>query len=151
VHEPELLVLDEPLSGLDPTGIEAISRVFVDRARAGCCVLISSHQLDLVEELCDRVTIIDHGRLVVSGTVDELASSGPRRLEVRIEGERSADWTRGVPGVSVSEVASGAVRLVLDESADSDAVLRAAMAAGRVTEFSFGRRRLSEVFRESLR
>jgi ABC-2 type transport system ATP-binding protein len=151
VHEPELLVLDEPLSGLDPTGIEAISRVFVDRARAGCCVLISSHQLDLVEELCDRVTIIDHGRLVVSGTVDELASSGPRRLEVRIEGERSADWTRGVPGVTVSEVASGAVRLVLDESADSDAVLRAAMAAGRVTEFSFGRRRLSEVFRESLR
>ena len=51
VHEPELLVLDEPLSGLDPTGIEAIGRVLVDRARAGCCVLISSHQLDLVEEL----------------------------------------------------------------------------------------------------
>jgi len=151
VHEPELLVLDEPLSGLDPTGIEAIGRVLVDRARAGCCVLISSHQLDLVEELCDRVTIIDHGRLVASGTVDELATSGPRRLEVRIEGERSADWARGVPGVTVSEVAGGAARLVLDESADSDAVLRAAMAAGRVTEFSFGRRRLSEVFRESLR
>ena len=150
VHEPELLVLDEPLSGLDPTGIEAIGRVLVDRARAGCCVLISSHQLDLVEELCDRVTIIDHGRLVASGTVDELATSGPRRLEVRIEGERSADWARGVPGVTVSEVAGGAARLVLDESADSDAVLRAAMAAGRGTEFSFGRRRLSEVFRESL-
>lgn len=150
VHEPELLVLDEPLSGLDPTGIEAIGRVLVDRARAGCCVLISSHQLDLVEELCDRVTIIDHGRLVASGTVDELATSGPRRLEVRIEGERSADWARGVPGVTVSEVAGGAARLALDESADSDAVLRAAMAAGRVTEFSFGRRRLSEVFRESL-
>jgi ABC-2 type transport system ATP-binding protein len=151
VHEPELLVLDEPLSGLDPTGIDAIGKVLVDRARAGCCVLFSSHQLDLVEELCDRVMIIDHGRLVISGTVDELATSGPRRLEVRIEGERSADWARGLPGVTVSEVASGAARLVLDGSVDSDAVLRAAMAAGRVTEFSFARRRLSEVFRESLR
>ncbi len=150
VHEPELLVLDEPLSGLDPTGIDAIGRVLVDQARSGCCVLFSSHQLDLVEELCDRVTIIDHGRLVVSGSVDELARSGPRRLEVRIEGERGTDWARSLPGVTVSEVSSGAARLVLDESADSDVVLRAAMAVGRVTEFSFGRRRLSEVFRESL-
>jgi ABC-2 type transport system ATP-binding protein len=151
VHEPELLVLDEPLSGLDPTGIDAIGRVLVDQARAGCCVLFSSHQLDLVEELCDRVTIIDHGRLVISGTVDELATSGERLLEVRIEGEPSADWVRRVPGVTVSEVTSGAIRLVLDGSADSDAVLRAAMAVGRVMEFSFTRRRLSEVFRESLR
>jgi ABC-2 type transport system ATP-binding protein len=151
VHEPDLLVLDEPLSGLDPTGIDAIGRVLVDQARAGCCVLISSHQLDLVEELCDRVTIIDHGRLVASGTVDELATSSQRLLEVRIEGEASADWARGVPGVTVSEVTGGAARLVLDGSADSDAVLRAATGVGRVTEFSFTRRRLSEVFRESLR
>jgi ABC-2 type transport system ATP-binding protein len=150
VHQPELLVLDEPLSGLDPTGIDAIGQVLVEQARAGCCVLFSSHQLDLVEELCDQVTIIDHGRLVVSGTVDELATSGPRRLVVRVEGERSSDWARGVPGVTVSETTGGAARLVLDESADSEAVLRAAMAAGRVTEFTFARRRLSEVFREAL-
>jgi ABC-2 type transport system ATP-binding protein len=147
IHEPELLVLDEPLSGLDPTGIDAIGHVLVDQARAGCCVLFSSHQLDLVEDLCEQVTIIDHGRLVVSGTVDDLASSGARRLVVRIEGERTADWARGLKGVSVSEVAAGEVRLVLDDAVDSDVVLRAAMAAGRVTEFTFARRRLSEVFR----
>ena len=63
VHDPELLVLDEPLSGLDPTGIDAIGEVLVDQARAGCCVLFSSHQLDQVEDLCEWVTIIDHGRL----------------------------------------------------------------------------------------
>jgi ABC-2 type transport system ATP-binding protein len=147
IHEPELLVLDEPLSGLDPTGIDAIGHVLVDQARAGCCVLFSSHQLDLVEDLCEQVMIIDHGRLVVSGTVDDLASSGARRLVVRIEGERTADWARGLKGVSVSEVAAGEVRLVLDDAVDSDVVLRAAMAAGRVTEFTFARRRLSEVFR----
>ena len=150
IHEPELLVLDEPLSGLDPTGIDAIGHVLVDQARAGCCVLFSSHQLDLVEDLCEQVTIIDHGRLVVSGTVDDLASSGARRLVVRIEGERTADWARGLKGVSVSEVAAGEVRLVLDDAVDSDVVLRAAMAAGHVTEFTFARRRLSEVFREAV-
>jgi ABC-2 type transport system ATP-binding protein len=96
------------------------------------------------------VTIIDHGRLVVSGTVDDLASSGARRLVVRIEGERTADWASGLKGVSVSEVAAGEVRLVLDDAVDSDVVLRAAMAAGHVTEFTFARRRLSEVFREAV-
>ena len=104
VHDPELLVLDEPLSGLDPTGIDAIGQVLVDQARAGCCVLFSSHQLDQVEDLCEQVTIIDHGRLVVSGTVDELATSGARRLVVRIEGDRTGDWARQLPGVTVSEV-----------------------------------------------
>lgn len=83
VHDPDLLVLDEPLAGLDPTGIDAIGRVLVDQARAGCCVLFSSHQLDLVEDLCEQVIIIDHGRLVVTGTVDDLASHGARRLVVR--------------------------------------------------------------------
>jgi ABC-2 type transport system ATP-binding protein len=150
VHKPELLVLDEPLSGLDPTGIDAIGQVLVDQARAGCCVLFSSHQLDQVEDLCERVMIIDHGRLVVSGTVDELATSGPRRLVVRVEGDRSAAWTRQLPGVTVSELDGGAARLILEDSLDSDDVLRAAMRAGRVTQFSFERRRLSEVFREAL-
>jgi ABC-2 type transport system ATP-binding protein len=150
VHGPELLVLDEPLAGLDPAGIDAIGQVLVEQARAGCCVLLSSHQLDLVEDLCDSVTIIDHGRLVVTGTVDELASSGPRRLVVRVEEDRAGGWTRDLSGVTVSELDRGAVRLVLDDDVDSQAVLAAAMAAGRVTEFSFARRRLSEVFREAM-
>ena len=146
----ELLVLDEPLAGLDPAGIDAISDVLVEQARSGCCVLFSSHQLDLVEDICEAVTIIDHGRLVVSGKVDDLLTSGSRRLVVRVDGDREGAWSRGVPGVSLSEVDRGAARLVLDESVDSDTVLAAAMAAGRVTEFVFERRRLSEVFREAL-
>jgi ABC-2 type transport system ATP-binding protein len=150
VHEPEVLVLDEPLSGLDPTGIDAIGLVLVDQARAGCCVLFSSHQLDLVEDLCEQVTIIDHGRLVVSGAVDELAEGGTRRLVVRVDGDREAEWAHGLRGVTVSQVSGGEARLVLADGVDSDQVLRAAMAAGRVTQFSFERRRLSEVFREAV-
>ncbi|HYA68540.1 MAG TPA: ATP-binding cassette domain-containing protein [Acidimicrobiales bacterium] len=150
VHGPELLVLDEPLAGLDPTGIDAIGEVLVEQARQGCCVLFSSHQLDLVEDLCEAVAIIDHGRLVIAGKVEDLATSGPRRLVVRVEGDRDASWARSLSGVTISEVDAGAARLVLDESVDSESVLRVAMSAGRVTEFVLERRRLSEVFRGAL-
>jgi ABC-2 type transport system ATP-binding protein len=150
VHDPEVLVLDEPLAGLDPSGIDVIGHVLLEQAHSGRCVLFSSHQLDLVEDLCESVAIIDHGRLVASGTVDDLATSGARRLAVRVEGDRPGAWARGLPGVTVSEVDRGAVRLVLDDAAESDLVLDAARAAGRVTEFVFERRRLSEVFREAV-
>jgi ABC-2 type transport system ATP-binding protein len=150
VHDPEVLVLDEPLAGLDPSGIDVIGHVLVEQAHAGCCVLFSSHQLDLVEDLCESVNIIDHGRLVARGTVDELATSGPRRLAVRVEGDRQGAWARGLPGVTVSEVNGGEVRLVLDDAVDGDMVLDAARAAGRVNQFVFERRRLSEVFREAV-
>ena len=82
--------------------------------------------------------------------MDDLATRGGRRLVVRVEGDRRADWARGLPGVTISEVDGGAARLLLDDSVDSDVVLRVAMAAGKVTQFSFERRRLSEVFREAL-
>ncbi len=151
LHGPELLVLDEPLAGLDPSGIDVIGEVLAERAHSGCCVLFSSHQLDQVEELCESVVIIDHGHLVVAGRVDELASSGPRRLVVRVEGDRSASWVKGVAGVAVSEVTGGEVRLVLDAGVDSDAVLELARSAGRVTKFVFERRRLSELYREAVK
>ncbi|MHB1434061.1 MAG: ABC transporter ATP-binding protein [Streptosporangiaceae bacterium] len=150
VHDPVALVLDEPLAGLDPAGIDAIGEVLLELAHAGRCVLFSSHQLDLVEDLCESVAIIDHGRLVASGTVDALATSGERRLAVRVEGDRQGQWARALPGVTVSELDGGEVRLVLDRGADTDAVLDAARAAGRVTKFVFERRRLSEVFREAV-
>ena len=150
IHQPELLILDEPLAGLDPAGIDAIGEVLVQEARAGRCVVFSSHQLDQVEDLCESVVIIDHGRLVVAGRVDDLATSGPRRLVVRVDGDRQGGWARDLDGVRVSEVAGGAVRLVLNEGVDSDEVLRAAMTAGRVIQFTFERRRLSEVFREAM-
>lgn len=150
VHDPELLVLDEPLAGLDPAGIDAMAQVLAGQAKAGRGVLFSSHQLDLVEDLCDQVVIIDHGRLVAAGRVDDLVSSGARRLVVRVDGDREAAWAAGLDGVRVSELDRGAVRLVLDSAVDPDMVLRAAMAAGRVSEFVVQRRRLSEVFREAL-
>jgi ABC-2 type transport system ATP-binding protein len=151
VHDPELLILDEPFAGLDPPGIDAITDVLAERARAGCGVLFSSHQLDLVEELCESVVIIDRGRVVVTGSVEELLTSGPRRLTVRIEGNGdAAAWARDLAGVTVTDSDRGTVGLMLAETVDSDSVLRAAMGAGRVSEFTFERRRLTEVFRAAM-
>src|SRR6202035_4080400 len=132
VHEPDLLILDEPLSGLDPVGIDAVSAVLVEQATAGRGVLFSSHQIDLVEDLCESVAIIDHGRLVAAGTVGELTTGGRRRLVVKVDGDWAGTWAREVPGVVISRVEGGAVRLVLDEDTDPQAVLAAAMRAGPV-------------------
>ena len=74
VHDPELLVLDEPFSGLDPVGVDALSDVLRERAEAGVPVVFSSHQLELVERLCHAVAIVSRGRVVACGPVDELPS-----------------------------------------------------------------------------
>jgi ABC-2 type transport system ATP-binding protein len=150
VHEPELLVLDEPLSGLDPVGVDAVSAVLVAEAAAGRGVLFSSHQIDLVEDLCQSVAIIDHGRLVAQGSVEDLTTGGRRRLVVKVDGDFAGAWARSLAGVHISRVESGAVRLVLDEGTDPQMVLAAAMKAGPVERFGFERQRLSEVFREAL-
>jgi ABC-2 type transport system ATP-binding protein len=150
VHDPDMLILDEPLSGLDPTGIDAVGDVLVQQAKLGRGVLFSSHQLDLVEDLCESVAIIDHGRLVVSGRVDDLATAGERRLVVKVDGDHAGMWAKALAGARVSRVDGGVVRLVLDRETDPQQVLGAAMAAGPVSQFGFERRRLSEVFREAV-
>ena len=150
LHQPDLLVLDEPLSGLDPVGIDAVGGVLADQAAAGRTVLFSSHQLDLVEDLCESAAIVDAGRLVAAGTVDELTTAGQPRLAVKVGGDRAGTWAAGVAGATVSRVDGGVVRLVLDPGTDPQQVLAAAIAAGPVEQFSLERRRLSEVFREAV-
>jgi ABC-2 type transport system ATP-binding protein len=147
VHQPEVLVLDEPFSGLDPTGIEALSNVLKQRADDGVAVVFSSHQLDLVEGLCERVVIIDKGRDVLQGAVDELTVAGDV-LRVRVHSADSS-WTQGILGAEVIAVDGHDVTLRLI-GATSDDVLDAARRAGTITYFGFERRRLSEVFREAV-
>ena len=80
INEPELLVLDEPFSGLDPIAMASMADMLREVAAAGATVLFSSHQLDLVEHLCEDVVIIDHGRIVVSGDLEDLRAAVPRRF-----------------------------------------------------------------------
>jgi len=94
VHEPEVLVLDEPFSGLDPVGVDVLSGVLGDYAATGVPVVFSSHQLDLVERLCEAVAIIKDGRLVASGTVEDLRGPGTKVVREVIERPTLADLFR---------------------------------------------------------
>ena len=152
VHDPELLVLDEPFSGLDPGGIDDMSTILKERAAAGVTVLFSSHQLDLVEDICEAVAIIYRGRLVVSGAVAGLRRGDRPRLAVRVTGDRSAGWSAGLSpalGAVESVRADGTAEISLTASADSQAILDLARAAGPVEHFAYEDRSLSEVFRQA--
>lgn len=146
VFEPELLVLDEPFAGLDPVAVDVMSEVLRERANAGIPVVFSSHQLDIVERLCDRVGIIQGGRMVVSGTVDELRSTGPRRYWV--DAPSAGDgWTAGLGGVKLVRREGSRALLELADGADDQGVLRAALATGPVREFRRDIPPLSELYR----
>jgi ABC-2 type transport system ATP-binding protein len=151
VHDPELLVLDEPFSGLDPVGVDTMAEVLGERCRQGVGVLFSSHQLDLVERLCDRVAIITAGRIVAAGTLDELRRhAGPQDLEVVVRGG-SPSWTSALAGVRVvGHGPDGRVRLRLDQPRDDQAVLQAALRAGPVEYFGWRQPPLSELYREAV-
>ena len=149
-HGPDVLILDEPFSGLDPVATDEVGSILEEIAHRGAVVVFSSHQLDLVESRCASVAILDHGRLVASGPVLDLTTSGRRRLVVELANGSRNGWASGLDGVTVSESIGSRVRLVLDDGVDPQMILRAAMGAGTVTYFSFERRRLSEVFREAV-
>jgi ABC-2 type transport system ATP-binding protein len=150
LHSPELLVLDEPFSGLDPVGVDALASALSAEVGRGVTVLFSSHQLDLVEDICESVAIVNRGKVVASGTVTSLASAGRPRLVVEVAGDRSGAWAQGLDGVEVTENDGGTLRLLLDDAVDPQSVLAAAQRAGAVQRFSVERRRLSEVFREAV-
>ncbi|MBF6209801.1 ATP-binding cassette domain-containing protein [Nocardia puris] len=153
VHRPALLVLDEPFSGLDPVAVDMMSEVLRERADAGVPVMFSSHQLELVERLCDRVGIIVAGRIRADGTVSELRSRGARRLEVSVS-DAPATWAGGLSGVRVlshvgaADGAPPATVLELDDAVDDQTVLRHALAAGPVRHFASHRPTLTELYRE---
>jgi ABC-2 type transport system ATP-binding protein len=146
VAAPEILILDEPFAGLDPLAVDVMSAVLRDEARAGIPVLFSSHQLELVEQLCDRVGIIRHGRMVAVGTVDELRQTKTERLWVDVPGA-AAGWTDRLPGVTALQTAGSRWLLELAPGVDDQAVLQAALVTGPVREFARDVPSLSELFR----
>ena len=150
VHEPDMLILDEPFSGLDPIGTDVMSEVLNDRARDGAAVIFSSHQLELVERLCDSVAIVVQGRIVAAGKVDVLrAERSEPRLRIDVEGAVDG-WADQVPAVKVLARDERGVLVELHEGADDQALLDAARRAGRVKRFEPARPTLAELFREAV-
>ncbi len=150
VHRPELLVLDEPFSGLDPVGIDTMSEVLRQEAARGAAVLFSSHQLDLVEHVCQDVVIVDRGRRVVAGSVEDLARGEHPVLEVRVTDDPAGTWAGRLQGAgTVLGNDRGTLRVMVAPGRSQD-VLEAARAGGEVELFAYSRRHLSEVFRQAV-
>jgi ABC-2 type transport system ATP-binding protein len=148
LHEPELLILDEPFAGLDPFAVKTLADVLGGEARRGAAVLFSSHQLELVEDICEEVAIIDQGRIVATGDVDALRrASQQRRIELQLEGA-PPQWLPGIDGVELVERRNGDVRLRTGRDVDPEQVLASAERSGRVVAFRYGPPSLAELFLE---
>jgi ABC-2 type transport system ATP-binding protein len=149
VHRPDLLILDEPFAGLDPIATDVMAEVLREEAARGVPVLFSSHQLELVEQLCEAVAIIDHGRLTVCGEVGELRAGGPRLIRVDVA-DADEDWINTLADVELVDRAGSRTVLQLGRAADPQRILDAARCAGSVTHFEQLQPTLADLFREAV-
>jgi ABC-2 type transport system ATP-binding protein len=137
IHSPVMAVLDEPFSGLDPIGADTMARILREMAAAGVAILFSSHQLDLVEDVCEDVVIIDRGKVVMSGKVEELRLRSPlRHLEIAVDGQR---WAGLVDGDGL-----------VDAGVDLARLIAKARSEGEITKLVFEPPRLNELFRQAV-
>jgi ABC-2 type transport system ATP-binding protein len=146
VFGPDVLVLDEPFAGLDPVAVDVMAGVLRERADAGVPVIFSSHELELVERLCDRVGIVERGRMVACGTVDELRAGGQERRWIDVPGA-PGDWDAGVPGVRLLQTDGSRRLFELDGGVDDQVLLQAALATGPVRAFERVEPSLGDLFR----
>lgn len=150
VHEPEVLVLDEPFSGLDPLAVDVVVGVLAEHAAQGAPVLFSSHQLDVVERLCDDVVVVAQGQIRAAGAREHLRETyGRARWEIDSAGDMG--WLRTVPGVRVQHFDGGWAVFEADDDAAAQQVLRRALEQAPVASFAPVRSTLAEIFREVIK
>jgi ABC-2 type transport system ATP-binding protein len=144
---PAALVLDEPFSGLDPLAVDSMVDLLREHTREGVPVLFSSHQLDLVERLCDRLVVLAHGRRVAAGTVAELRDAGVPRFRLIVGGD--AGWVRDQRGLEVLDLDGTAALVEVREPGAEQHLVAEATRRGAVHEFVRVRPALSEIYREA--
>jgi ABC-2 type transport system ATP-binding protein len=149
VHEPIALVLDEPFSGLDPLAVDAMVDLLREEVTEEVPVLFSSHQLDLVERLCDDLVVLARGKVVAAGSVAELAAGPTTTYRLVVDGD--AGWLRDVRGIRVRDVAGGTALFDVEDGEVEQHILQQAISRGPVLEFGPERVALSDVFREATR
>lgn len=143
---PQALILDEPFSGLDPKAVDTMADLLREHTARGVPVLFSSHQLELVERLCERLVILSQGRVVAAGTPDEL--QGQQRLRHRLVLAGDAAWVAAVPGIDAVEVDGPTALLEVVEPGSERQLLTLAAERGGVVEFAVDRPTLAQIYRE---
>ena len=150
LHDPDVLLMDEPFSGLDPVNVALLKDAFLEMRDRGKTIVFSTHQLDMAEELCESVAIIDHGRIVVSGpTRDVKHSTGHQVVRVATSTDGDVSWLMSLPHVTVTRPGEDYTELRVDAGTDPQVVLQAAVRhGGDVLRFEVADPSLEEVFVE---
>ncbi|HPM23414.1 MAG TPA: ATP-binding cassette domain-containing protein [Phycisphaerae bacterium] len=145
LHRPELVILDEPFSGLDPLNVDLLERMLAELRRAGATVVFSTHQMNQAERLCDRIVLINRGRKVVDGLLTEIRERFATRV-LEVDGRGALDDLARCPGVAAAQITAGHARLELADDTDPNAVLARAMQLARISRFEIQRPDLQEIF-----
>ncbi len=144
LHDPELLIMDEPFSGLDPVNVLLLQEVLVELKQQGKAILFSTHRMDQVERLCDSICLMHNGAAVLSGSVREMKARSPRN-HLRIDFVGSAEFLSH-PMIAKAEYSHGSARIELKDGADPQQILAAAMSGARIDRFEWMEPTLEEIF-----
>jgi len=152
IHEPPVLLMDEPFVGLDPVNVALLKEAFLEMRDRGTTIVFSTHQMEMVEELCESVVLIDKGHVVLGGPIREVRrSTGRQVIRLAVEGDTEMPWLASVPGVRVIRPGQDYVELDVDRETDPETVLRAALDRGaRVTQFLIADPSIEEIFIEKV-
>ena len=151
LHDPDVLIMDEPFSGLDPVNVRLLKEAFLEMKDRGKTLIFSTHQMDQVEELCESIAIVDRGRVVVSGAVrDVKRDMGRQVVRLSTDGDgHGVEWLAEIPGVQLTTQREDYVELHVSADRDPETILRAALERGdRVTRFEISEPSLEEIFVE---
>jgi ABC-2 type transport system ATP-binding protein len=152
LHEPQVLLMDEPFVGLDPVNVALLKEAFLEMRDRGATIVFSTHQMELVEELCESVVLIDRGRVVLGGPIrDVRRSTGRQVIRLAVEGDSEMAWLADVPGVRVVRPGQDFSELDVDPAIDPESILRAALDRGkRVTQFLIDDPSIEDIFIEKV-
>ena len=152
LHDPDVLLMDEPFTGLDPVNVALLKDAFLEMRDRGKTLVFSTHQMDTVEELAESIAIVDHGKVVVAGPVREVrASTGRVFVRLAVEGDTELAWLDDLPGVRVTRPGQDYTEMEVARDRDPETILRAALDHGlRVMTFQIADPTIEQIFLEKV-